>query len=221
MSPVSAVSSIILAFALSLDSLGVGAAYGLRRVRVPVPSIILISLTSGAVFTLAMVFGHLVSTMAAAHLARAAGSLILLGLGTWVILQAWAEGAAVNRRPGDDGRVELAALYVRSIGLVIKIIRDPMAADIDRSGTITQPEAAVLGLTLALDSAGAGFGASLAGLLPVWTPLLVAVAGFTCLSVGLFIIPRVAARSAAVVERRLAGFVPGIVLICLGFWRLL
>ncbi|MHB8928208.1 MAG: sporulation membrane protein YtaF [Bacillota bacterium] len=217
----SPISSIVLAFAISLDSLGVGTAYGMRRVRVPIPSIILISLTSGAVFALAMAFGRLVSTIAAAHLARVSGSLILIGLGAWVLFQAWAERAALNGHPGEDGRVELASLYVRSAGLVIKILRDPMAADVDRSGTITQPEAAVLGLTLALDSAGAGFGAALAGWLPLWTPLLVAVTGFTCLSLGLVAASRAMARSTALVERRLAGFIPGVVLLCLGFWRLL
>ncbi|MHB8758135.1 MAG: sporulation membrane protein YtaF [Bacillota bacterium] len=217
----SPVSSILLAFALSLDSLGVGTAYGLRRLRVPVASVSLISLTSGAVFAVAMTLGRLVSTMAAAHLTRMAGSLVLVALGTWVVVQAWAERAAANGHPGADGRVELASLYVRPAGLVIKILRDPMAADVDRSGTITQPEAVVLGLTLALDSAGAGFGAALAGWLPLWTPLFVAAAGFACLSAGLFIASRAAARSAALVERRVAGFIPGVVLLCLGFWRLL
>jgi putative sporulation protein YtaF len=216
----SLLSSAVLALALSLDSLGVGTAYGFRRIRVPISSVLLISLTSGAVFGLAMLVGRLVSTVAAAHLAKVIGSAFLIVLGTWVFVQAWAERAAHRGEAGQDGRVEIASLYLRSAGLVVKILHDPTAADVDHSGVITQSEAFILGLTLALDSAGAGFGAALAGWMPPWTPLFVALAGFVCLSAGLLCASR-ASESTFLVEQRLAGFLPGLVLVGLGVWRLI
>lgn len=212
-------SAAILALALSLDSLGVGTAYGLRRIRVPGSAVLLISLTSGAVFGLSMLAGRLVSAMAAAHLAKMIGSTFLIGIGLWAFLQAWADRAAHDGSAGEDGRVEIVSLYLRSAGLLIKILRDPTAADVDRSGVISQPEAFILGLTLALDSAGAGFGAALAGWLPLSTPLFVVAAGFICLSTGLLVASR-ASQSMFLVEQRLAGFIPGLVLVGLGVWRL-
>ncbi len=59
-------------------------------------------------------------------------------------------------------------------------MRDPEAADIDRSGTISTAEAYLLGAALALDSLGTGLGAGLAGGAD-WFFVGLAVGVLTCL----------------------------------------
>lgn len=51
---IQAASMFVLAFALSLDSFGVGMTYGLRRVRIPIFSIVIISICSGMFIWLSM-----------------------------------------------------------------------------------------------------------------------------------------------------------------------
>jgi len=52
---------ILLALAVSLDGLGVGLSYGLRRIRLPWTSLVLVSLVSVTASFLSMVTGHLIT----------------------------------------------------------------------------------------------------------------------------------------------------------------
>ena len=50
---------------------------------------------------------------------------------------------------------------IRSLGVVIHILKKPTRADFDRSGIITGLEALFLGVALSLDAFGAGIGAAM------------------------------------------------------------
>ena len=56
------VSLLILAFAVSLDGFGVGVMYGLRKIRIPLLSIGIISLWSGIIIYSSMQIGVLMSS---------------------------------------------------------------------------------------------------------------------------------------------------------------
>ncbi len=210
-------SVLALAVALSLDSLGVGVAYGLRRIRVPGSLYLIVAACSGALMGLSMLAGGSLSGCLTPVLARRAGGLILVAVGLWQVLQGWQGYRQSLAGPGDAGLPgprQLAKLDLRALGLVVQILVEPATADLDRSGVIETPEALALGLALGLDSLGAGFGAAMAG----YDLAAVPIVALTCAA---FVRLGLAAAGRAAVDRALrkAFFVPGVLLIVLGALR--
>jgi len=67
------------------------------------------------------------------------------------------------------------------------VLREPSLADFDSSGVITGKEAVVLGVALAMDAFGAGFGAAMMGFDPLLTAASVGVTKFFLLSGGVLL----------------------------------
>ena len=57
---------------------------------------------------------------------------------------------------------------IKSLGVVISILQKPTDVDFDKSGTINGVEALVLGIALSLDAFGAGIGAAMIGISPLF-----------------------------------------------------
>ncbi|QLG41672.1 MULTISPECIES: manganese efflux pump [unclassified Paenibacillus] len=81
------ISLLALALALSLDGFGVGITYGLRRTKIPLLSIVVISICSGLVIALSMQVGVLLSHVVSPDVASIVGAVILIGIGAWSLLQ--------------------------------------------------------------------------------------------------------------------------------------
>lgn len=164
-------SLILLAFTLSLDSCSVGLTYGLRSVRIPLRSIIIIGMCSAAVMLVSMGIGHMIAKIFSPVIATRIGGLVLIGIGIWVLYQFFR--SEKKEEPKQEEKVW--KLEIASLGLVIQILRKPTVADFDKSGTISAGEALLLGIALSVDSFGAGIGASLLGYAPAMMAILVAV----------------------------------------------
>ncbi|WP_418792095.1 sporulation membrane protein YtaF [Phosphitispora sp. TUW77] len=186
-------SIIALAIALSLDGFGVGISYGMRKIRIPVLSLVVISLTSSTAIGLTMLSGHFVSQYISTEAAEIIGASILILMGLWILLQTWSKKEPNNR--SEDNCVgehkpqsrTILDFKIRPFGLVIKIMREPTFADFDKSGFISISEALLLGLALAMDAIGAGFGAAMTGFTPLLTPLIVGIVKFLMVSLGVFL----------------------------------
>ncbi|GAB2722672.1 sporulation membrane protein YtaF [Paenibacillus thermoaerophilus] len=179
---------LLLALAVSLDGFGAGVTYGLRKIRVPWLSVAIIAVCSGAVIALSMAVGRQLEAAIDPRWAKVLGAWILIGIGCWALVQFLLRGnketaEAASLRPEDADIQETCVFHWewKSVGLVIRILRTPSLADMDRSGTITSGEALWLGLALSLDALGAGIGAALLGL-----PVLATSAGIALVS-GVFI----------------------------------
>ncbi|KRF03750.1 hypothetical protein ASG89_03040 [Paenibacillus sp. Soil766] len=81
------ISLLILAFAVSLDGFGVGVMYGLRKIRIPLISIGIISLWSGIIIFTSMQIGVLMSSFMSPEVAKRIGAIILIGIGVWALVQ--------------------------------------------------------------------------------------------------------------------------------------
>lgn len=207
------VALFLLALTLSLDSCSVGLTYGLRKVRIPAKSIIVISLCSAAVMILSMGIGHLVAQIFSPALATKIGGAVLVGIGAWVLYQFFQEDKK------EEQLVEETTVWnleIRSLGIVIQILRKPTMADFDKSGIISGIEALMLGLALSLDSFGAGIGASLLGFSPVVLAILVAVMSSTFLTLGM----KMGMWFSGVSWLQRLTFLPGILLIIIGIWKM-
>ncbi len=214
-------ASAVLALALSVDSLTVGLVYGARGIRLPARGLLVVCLVSAAVLGAAMFVGQAAALTLGGIWAQRLGAGLLMAVGAWVTWQAW-RSAGVARpdlhppaEPASDP-VPVLTWRVPALRLVITILREPVAADMDRSGSINTGEAVLLGLALATDSVGAGLGAGMAGFSPLRLPLLVGLAGWGSLYAG--------CQLAALLPRRLQGrwsVLHGLVLLALGVTRLI
>jgi len=211
---------LLLALAISLDSLSVGFTYGLRGIRMSGAAHAIIATTSGVLMWLSMAAGSVLASMAPG-LATTVGASLLLLLGAWHVLAARAQ--TLRRRAGDGtqqvvGRT-LLRLHLAPLGLVIEILHDPALADADRSGVIDTREAGILGVALGLDALGAGAAAALMGI-SYWVVPLAALACCLLVTAGqqLACLIRRGGRSTRFAWPYTA--LPGLILIALGIARL-
>jgi putative sporulation protein YtaF len=202
--------AVLLALAVSLDSLGVGLSYGVKKVRVPLSSLLLLSVLSGLAMLASTLAGRFVGSFLSAETSRFLGGMTLIGVGFLSLL---AERARHGPRAKKD---KILALRIRSLGLMVQVIRDPDSADLDQSGEISAGEAVLLGTALALDALGAGFGAALTALPPFLTSALVGLATLSTLKLGFGLGRRLVRK-----ESPWASLAHGALLVLLGFYRLL
>lgn len=160
---------LLLALAVSLDSFTVGLTYGLRKVSIPLKSILVISSCTFFVLLLAMGIGSVIEMYISYHAAERIGGIILIGIGIWVLIQFFTS----NSDEANPGKPKMVEFEIKSLGLIVKILKKPMEADLDKSGTISVVEAFFLGIALSLDSFGAGIGAALIDLPPILFALIV------------------------------------------------
>lgn len=230
-------SLVVLAFAVSLDGFGVGVTYGLRKIRIPMVSVLIIACCSGFIIWLSMQAGGWLSGYISEAAAGLIGAIILIGIGCWALYQ-------LTRSKTDDGESEactgegegkmapegaalssgaaletaqLLKLELKRLGLVIQILRTPQAADVDRSGIISASEAVMLGVALSLDAFGAGLGAGLLGLPALLTSIIIAAASAIFLVTG----TQLGLRFAAKRGMQALSYLPGILLIMMGIMKLL
>jgi putative sporulation protein YtaF len=220
------VSVMLLALALSLDSFTVGLLYGARGIKLSWGAMLVVSLATGLLLAAAMTGGRLVAAVLAPHLAQRFGAILLTGVGCWVTYHTWRGqrqgGTPPDRAAEPEEASAPAGLQPRvwrvrlgSVGIVIQILREPGAADMDRSGHINLLEAWVLGVALALDSVAAGLGAAMAGFSQVGLPIAAAGGSLALMVIG--------SRGAGFLPFRLEGrwsLLHGLVLVGLGLYRM-
>nr|WP_269746710.1 sporulation membrane protein YtaF [Pontibacillus chungwhensis] len=173
---------ILLAFAVSLDSFTVGFTYGLRKMGLSLRAIGVIAMVSAVSFFLSMMIGNMIAHFLSPHITEMFGGGILIAIGIWVLYQFFRTEKPTETK---DPSSYLFNLEIKSLGIVIQILRKPMSADIDQSGSINGIEAFLLGIALSLDALGAGIGAAMFGFSPLTTALLIAFMSSFFLWIGL------------------------------------
>jgi putative sporulation protein YtaF len=207
------VSLLLLAFAVSLDSFGVGLTYGIRKIRIPIRSIVIITLCSAIMIVTSMQLGLGLVAVLPESVIHMLGPLILICVGCWTLWQILRNDDK-EEKSNDD--VTVFKFEIRVLGLVVQILKKPTAADVDRSGIISPIEAMFLGLALSLDAFGAGLGAAMVGFSPWVTALLIAIMSGLFLAVGL----RFGRWAAHLKWIRTVLYLPGCLLIIIGLVKL-
>ncbi|RAL26822.1 sporulation membrane protein YtaF [Thermoflavimicrobium daqui] len=210
-------SLIWIAVAVSVDSFGVGITYGLRKIRIPVISCLIIGICSGFIMFLAMKLGEWLSVWFFPELAKMIGAVILIAMGTWTLCHRCFPEAEKNQAPLNQAPIRVWTFRLQTLGLMIQILKTPVVADMDDSGVISAKEACLLGTALSLDAFGAGIGAALMGISPIVISLAIAAMSILFLRWGMWL----AFRCCREQWHRLLSFVPGIILIFIGLLRLL
>ncbi|GAB6273365.1 MAG: sporulation membrane protein YtaF [Peptococcaceae bacterium] len=201
----------MLALALNLDSFGVGVTYGVRKITLSFSSVLIICLESITAVSLSMLAGNFLTQIISLELARYCGGIILLLLGAWMIVQGKFKEKKETHSP-----YSLMQLRIRTLGIVIQVLREPQRADFDKSGAISFPEALLLGLALAFDAFAAGFAFSMLKINLMLTVFIIGGGHIFLIYLGLYCGKFL---SASLFSRHFL-ILPGFILIFLGFLNL-
>lgn len=210
-------SIFILAMAISLDGFVVGITYGLKKIKITFLPILIISIASGVTVLLSMNVGSILAKLISPLWAEKIGGVLLILIGSCLFLN-----SLDNREDREEiieeslETKELFSFRIKSLGIIINILREPVRADLDYSGQISKKEAVFLGVALALDAFGAGVGAAMAGYHPYLTAFTVFAFKFLLLTTGVFLGEKIEADRFS--DR--IKLLPGIILILLGVSKL-
>ncbi len=216
----------ILAMAISIDGFAVGVTYGIRKIKIGFLQLLLVGSISAVSIYLTSILGSTVADRIGLDLAKKLGSLILVGIGIWVVYSAYInynndqeDDSGIGKKPSHDedslpGKKLLLSFKIKSMGLIINILKEPVTADFDKSGTINFTEAFFLGLALALDALGAGLGAGLTGYTGLWLPIIIGTISIFFVGGGVFLGHKVGNFLPEHFE-----IIPGFIIICLGIFN--
>ncbi|QDI91131.1 sporulation membrane protein YtaF [Salicibibacter halophilus] len=207
------IALLVLAFAVSVDAFGVGMTYGMRKLKISMLPVVLIGFCSFISVLMAGLFAGVVFNVIPTQSADYLGGAILIAIGAWAIYQGFRPKEQQNALPVRKKQEGTMVNWeIKKLGLVIKVLRKPTAADMDGSGTISIKEAMLLGFALALDAFGAGFGAAMLGYPILIFALFVFVMCSVCLVLGKKGGLKLADRKA--IDKLV--FLPGLLIVCIG-----
>ena len=138
------IPAILLAIALSLDSLGTGVAYGMRRLTFPLPAYFVLAASTGGLMTASMLIGSSLLGSSDAILVSALGRTALLLVGVWQVYRGWRQYLDILAHESPDRPV--ASFRLPFLGILVQVLQDPTRADINMSGRLDPGESALLGL---------------------------------------------------------------------------
>ncbi|AOY75031.1 sporulation membrane protein YtaF [Clostridium formicaceticum] len=210
------IEGLLIAVAISMDSLSVGVAYGIKNIKVPLRSLIILDFISVTLLSFGFFAGNLLTKLVPTVVTEFIGASILVAIGLWFIAQSWLNYKYPKEKVPQ--LTSIAVISINSLGIAINILRDPSKADLDISGIIDTKEAVLLGIALAIDSLAIGIAVSLSSVFIIlFTLLLVAVMNLVFLLSGMFIGRNYIASHL----KEKTAFIPGLILLLLGLTRLI
>lgn len=205
---------ILLAVAVSVDGFVAGVAYGLKHIRMPLISLVIVGVVTALLTGIAMFCAYVLGQFIDTDIAIATGSLLLILLGTWSLFQQYLTKNISSYELSGEPTVRKLTF---SIGrLVISIVAKPETADFDHLGYISSLEAIFLGVALGLDAMVGTFAAALMGVLPHYTPLAVGLIHMACIACGCYASNRFVPENI----KKQFPYLPGVLLIFLGLIRM-
>src|SRR5690606_24132999 len=124
-----------------MDSFNVGFTYGMRRVSISVQAILIIALCSSISLYFPEMIGSLFGGFSSTEVSQTIGGSIFSLLGVWALyqsLRALQENGKSDRKSLQAYNEKVLLKFtIKSIGIVIHILKKPMTADLDKSGRIS------------------------------------------------------------------------------------
>jgi putative sporulation protein YtaF len=209
---------LLIALSLSLDAFGAGIAYGIRKIRIPPVSKLVICFMSVFYSGIALVAGKAAGGILPPAAAKAAGTVILASMGVYIILQTFLKKEKPVTERSRPQKGTLLEIAIKSLGVTIQVVRNPDSGDIDRSGIIDIREALLLGFALSVDAIGVGIGSALAGIHSMMIPFAAGLFQLLLLSAGTRLGGKL--EKTAGLNKKVLAVVPGILLITMALIRI-
>ena len=164
---------LVLALSSNGDNIGVGVAYGVRRINVPLASNFIIALITGAGTLISMLLGQTIGNTMQPKLASVLGGTIIAGIGLWVIAQS--TRTAGRRENSGYALITADGSHLGGFKKLICVLDNPVSADRDFSRHIDLKEGCLLAVSLSLNNVVNGIAAGIVGLAPALTTVLVMI----------------------------------------------
>ena len=209
-------NAIALALSASIDSLGVGITYGLKKTKIRFPAFCALFLLSITITSISISIGNVITSFISPSVTSIIGSIILLGIGVFIIYQATIKKEKTKKDKLTKPREY--NIFIKFLGITINIIKDPISSDIDSSNEIDFKEAIFLGIALSLDSISIGFGASSIGIGGFIFPLLISIFQIMFLSIGRILGSKI--NNVSNLPNNIWNIISGILLISIGIIKI-
>lgn len=198
----------VLAIATSLDSLGVGVAYGLNGTRVRFAAHVCISVVMMAITWTSVAVGDNIARFIPESAAHILSAVLFGGIGLWILRPVFKK----RRHASQD----VSPPSPRNLPSLTEVLDNPLLADQDGSRDIDLREALLLGAALSLNNIGGGVSAGLIHLSPFSMASLSVFFNVVCICGGYFVGARLSATRVSGYAQALSG----VLLILVGLWQL-
>lgn len=181
-------SVLLIAGAISIDAFAVAIVYGIKKMKLTFENILTISLSTTIVLGLAILLGKFLTLYLSFGIERMISGTLLFTIGLVQLFNGW-KSRRINQIKKEnpiEGPIKIFSIRIKTLGLILDIMADPLKADLDHSKNISIKEAILLSLALNVDALGAGISVGLIG----YSFLLVPIAAITLIlsmHIGLFI----------------------------------
>jgi len=214
---------IMLALAMNMDCFAAGLAYSMAGIRLPVSSRLLMTAAMAATFALAMCLGGGLAELLPAAFSKYAAAFLLILLGLVLL---WQARVGKNREAEAVVKKDPLIWQIRLpfFGVMIQVLRNPQEGDKNADKTISAWEAIPLGLALAVDSCGVGLAIGVGDFPVFWTVAVVAATEFLLLSLAVWLGNWLRSWEKPHQGKRLhliSAYLPAVIILCLGIWRLI
>jgi putative sporulation protein YtaF len=172
----------LIAIAVSIDGFMGGFAFGLKRTKIPILSLLIISSWSVVCTMITMLAGHFLTDYIPLIWARIMGAVMLTAIGAMTIIE-----GIKRKKEYKASNVKVCKIKISNL---FKVLNNPLLADVDNQNDIKPSEATLLGLAVAMDASIAAFTLGLAGVNPIFTPFLFGATHFILIGLGNIIATR-------------------------------
>lgn len=182
------INSLFLSISSSIDSLGIGITYGIKNTKIShIAKLILLGI-SFLVSLTSLYFGNIIKNLFNENFTKIFGSIVLILMGILICYQSLKKDSKENKKNDiiylSNSHEKIYSIFIKFLGITIKIIKNPINSDLDNSKTIDSKEALFLSLALSLDSFCIGIGGSIIGIDYQIFPFLIAIFQLFFLSFG-------------------------------------
>lgn len=220
------IATLLFAISVSIDALGVGTTYGLKKIKIAFLPKFLMSALSFLYSGAAVWLGGCLSQYLPQRIGSLTSGIMLGGIGLYSLLDAIrsscrdiTEETLVLPQPQTQKNRRILHRFIKPLGISITIVKHPTAADFDHSRSIDWKESLYIGLALSFDAIGAGIGYSLGGESGYLLPVLIGGFQFLFLSLGCFLGRK--AHHLPFLKPKILAFLPGIIILGLAITRFL
>lgn len=169
------IPSLLLAFSASLDSLIIGIAYGIKKIKIKLFINIIIAFIVTLGTFISMILGYVLSDFIPMTICNYVGAILLIAVGVWMLY----DNLKNNTKSRESCNELMDSLDYEEILIKNK------TADFNNSGNIELKEAITLSLALSINNFALGIGASMSGISIPLTTIFTFIFSVLILIVGL------------------------------------
>lgn len=119
---------ILLALSVSIDALGIGITYGLRKTSISTPAKFILFIVSFAFVCISVSFGYFLASLFPTNIIKIISVILLCLMGFLIIYE--------SMNTNEKKEYKSHKIFLKPLGITIQIIRNPISSDLNNSKII-------------------------------------------------------------------------------------